>query len=62
MNVRIVPRGQPQRTDTYTGINDIVCDGDALQLLERKDSGYVDHRIPLSSVAEILLDEEGAVS
>lgn len=84
MNVRITPRGQPQRTDLYSGIvGPLLSDGTMLRLqrplpwlVERAlehghawDSHWTPPRelltvveLPLRDVAEIALDEDGAVT
>lgn len=56
MNVRIVPRGQPQRTDLYSAANEplVVWDG---QLIIPLHDGPVEV-LQLKDVAEIWLDDE----
>ncbi len=68
MNVRITPRGEPNRTDLYGGIERIRSDGTTLDLQERltrggqaktldaSEDGH--NRLPLRDVAEIALDED----
>lgn len=64
MNVRIVPREFPRRTDLYGGIGVAVSDGRTLRLYELNRDGTEAEfcvepiRIPLSSIAEILTDNE----
>lgn len=60
MNVRIVPRGWPDRTDLYSGIppKGVLVSHGVLTLLSY--SGTVVTRLPMHTVAEILLDEDGA--
>lgn len=61
MNVRVVPRGQPQRTDTYTGIAPPVnCNGQFWFLYHWR--GGEPQALKVEDVAEIALDDEGAVS
>lgn len=62
MNVRIVPRGWPNRTDTYTGIVFVYSDGEGLSLHEHGPHALPSHILPLAQVAEIQMDDEGAVS
>lgn len=65
MNVRIVPRGHPNRTDLYSTPMPLLVDcarddTDVLTLWIMTRGRIV--ALPLSEVAEILLDDEGAVS
>lgn len=60
MNVRIVPRGQPTRTDLYSSIEHILCFQELWMLLDRR--WQVRARIAVDYVAEVQLDEEGAVT
>lgn len=63
MNVRIVPSGEPLRTDLYGGIVEVRSDGDTLYL-----GAYVSVsdfirpmvwvQVPMDRVAEILLDDD----
>lgn len=55
MNVRIVPRGAPKRTDLYSVPRTVRSDGETLILIT---AGGVIQRLPLKSVAEILLDDD----
>lgn len=61
MNVRITPRGAPNRRDVYSAAS-IVCDGRTLFLFGRTAWQYPDDvaEIPLAEVAGLELDEEGA--
>jgi len=60
MNVRITPRGAPQRTDLYGGIVRVVSDGQHLVLVRRV--GMIDEAIeialPSLRVAVIALDDD----
>lgn len=60
MNVRIVPRGHPERTLLYGGVTGIESDGDTLVLLVRtpRHDKAVGVAMPLRDVAGILLDED----
>lgn len=63
MNVRIVPRGFPNRTDLYGGIVEIRSDGYTLYLgawVSVSDSvrPMVWVQLPIRGVAEILLDDD----
>jgi len=59
MNVRITPRAAPQRTDLYSGIVRIVSDGRQLDLVRRVETiDVIGISLPLSTVAEIVLDDE----
>jgi len=60
MNVRITPRGAPQRTDLYSGIDKVLADQGFLALYERAHPDAWPLTLPLRDVAEIALDEDGA--
>jgi len=57
MNVRITPRGQPQREDLYGGVGKVRSDGELLSLYDRR---YPTVRVVLvqRQVAEIALDDD----
>lgn len=60
MNVRITPRGEPQRTDLYAGIETVRAEGDHLRL-RQADVSWHKPRIffvPLCDVAELALDDD----
>lgn len=71
MNVRITPRDHRRRSDLYAGIVQVYSDGEVLHLVEftqltgltrRGIVGEVSTtRLPLSTVAEIALDEDGGL-
>lgn len=55
MNVRVVPRKWPKRTDLYGGVERVIArNRDFLLLLASNDSVL----IPFADVAEIFLDAE----
>lgn len=58
MNVRITPRGAPQRSDLYSGISKVLADQGFLVLYERAHPYAWPLTLPLRDVAEIALDEE----
>ncbi len=58
MNVRITPRGEPQRTDLYSGIGKVLADQGFLALYRRAHPDAWPRTLPLREVAEIALDEE----
>ncbi len=60
MNVRITPRGWPNRTLVYSGVLQICCD-DTVFVLQGKPQHAPVH-ILKAEVAEIALDGEGAVT
>jgi hypothetical protein len=62
MNVRIVPREFPNRTELYSGVMYPLhqSDGVFVTLLGKNRSLIA--VLPVHGVAEVLLDEEGAVS
>lgn len=63
MNVRITPRGAPQRTDLYSSIVRVSSDGRLLKLEgDPTRRTYSDAWFTLEEVAEIALDEDGAVT
>lgn len=60
MNVRIVPRGQPARTDLYGAVVRVISDGSFLymsQLLTPPNTRG-GTKLPLRDVAEILIDDD----
>lgn len=62
MNVRIVPRGHPERTLLYAGVTaPIVSDGEHVRFAVDEAVFRIQLRdvvLPLREVAEILLDED----
>jgi len=62
MNVRITPRGWPHRTEVYGGIVRVLSDGATLVLVaERPQPFHTIAQLPLKTVAEIALDEDGGL-
>ncbi len=57
MNVRIVPRGQPQRTDLYSGVGKVLSNGKEWLLIT--PFGHPIMSCGFGEVAELLLDDEG---
>lgn len=55
MNVRISPRGAPQRTDLYGGVARVSADGESLRLWRSAVDVTV---LELRRVAAIALDDE----
>lgn len=68
MNVRITPRGCPNRSDVYTGVQPghVYSDGRVLFLGAVLNPFWNQWQpaetIPLAEIAEIALDEDGAVT
>lgn len=64
MNVRITPRGAPNRTDLYGSIDRVWSNGFEVGLAQRANMLHTERVIfvPLPYVAEIALDEDGAVT
>lgn len=59
MNVRVTPRAELQRTDTYTGVARCHSDGVTLRLYFWNLESV---SLPLRSIVEILIDADGAVT
>lgn len=62
MNVRLIPRDAPKRTDLYGGIDVVHSDGTMLKLIGGSQVGgerwFEEVHILQRHVAEILLDDE----
>lgn len=58
MNVRIVPRHAPNRTDLYGGIGTLKTDPTGEWLVFFRLRFRSAFRLPMKDVAEILLDDE----
>ena len=61
MNVRITPRGAPQRTEIYSGVQMVQSDGnDLVMLVDVSRAKTLRHQItiPLAGVAVIALDDD----